>query len=104
MVWFKHKYFTQPHVTAADQIDKAINDLTCALKSKNNVDGLKHIKAIHKLEELLTTTPALENQPAQTEPEPSVTFEPTVKPPAQPPRVETIQPEAARIIQMSKNE
>jgi hypothetical protein len=33
-VLFKHKYITQPHVTAADQIVKAINDLTCALKGQ----------------------------------------------------------------------
>jgi hypothetical protein len=102
MVWFKHKYITQPHVTAADQIVKAINNLTCALKGKNNVDGLEQIKAIHKLEELLTKTPVQEEQPAQTEPEPRVTFEPTVKPPAPPPRMEIIQPKAARITQMNK--
>ncbi len=122
MVWFKHKYITQPHVTAADQIVKAINNLTCALTGKSNVNGLKKIEAIQKLEELLTKTPVQEEQPtqtepepratfktpvqveqpAQTEPEPRVTFEPTVKPPAPPPRMEITQPEAARIMQMKK--
>jgi hypothetical protein len=100
-VWFKHKYITQPHVTAADQIVKAINDLTCALKGKSSMDGLEQIEAIQKLEELVTKTPVQEEQPAQTEPEPRVTFEPTVKPPAPPPRMKIIQPEAARIIKMN---
>jgi hypothetical protein len=69
-VWFKHKYITQPHVTAVDQIVKAINNLTCALKGKSNVDGLEQTKAIQKLEELLTKTPIQEEQQAQTEPKP----------------------------------
>jgi hypothetical protein len=73
-VWFKHKYITQPHVTAADQIVKAINNLTYALKGKSTVDGLEQIKAIQKLEELFTKTPVQEEQPAQTEPEPRATF------------------------------
>ncbi len=91
------------------------------------MDGLEQIKAIQKLEELLTKTPVQEDQPAQTEPdprstlktpvqeeqpaqpepEPRVTFEPTVKPPAlpaPPPRMKIIQPEAARIIQMNKKQ
>jgi hypothetical protein len=68
------------------------------------VDGLEQIKALQKLEELLTKTPVQEEQPAQTEPEPRVTFEPAVKPPAPPPRVKmNTKPEAARI-QMNKNE
>jgi hypothetical protein len=86
------------------------------------MDGLEQIKAIQKLEELLTKTPVQEEQPAQTEPEPRatfktpvqeeqpaqtepeprVTFEPTVKPPAPSPRMKIIQPEAARTIQMNK--
>ncbi len=40
-VWFKHKYIIQPKATAADHIVKAINDLTCALKGKNSMDGLE---------------------------------------------------------------
>ena len=49
-VWFKHKYITQPKVTPADQIVNAINDLTCALKGKNNVEGLEQMEALQKLE------------------------------------------------------
>ena len=45
-VWFKHKYITQPKVTPADQIVKAINDLACALKGKNNVEGLEQMEAL----------------------------------------------------------
>jgi hypothetical protein len=56
-VWFKHNYITQPHVTAADKIVKVINNLTCTLMGKSNLDGLEQIKAIQKLEELLTKTP-----------------------------------------------
>ncbi len=86
------------------------------------MDGLEQIEAIQKLKELLAKTPVQEEQPAQTEPEPRatfktpvqeeqpaqtepeprVTFKPTVKPPAPPPRMEIIQPKAARITQMNK--
>ena len=48
-VWFKHNYITQPKVTPADQIVKAINDLTCALKGKNNVEGLEQMEALQKI-------------------------------------------------------
>ncbi len=96
-VWFKHKYITQPHVTPADQIIKTINNLTCALRGKSNVEGSKQMEAIQKLEELLTKAPIQEEEPAQAEPEPRVTFEPSVKPPAPPPRVEITKPEGARI-------
>ncbi len=79
MVWFKHKYITQPHITAADKIVKAINNLTCASKGKNNMDGLEQIKAIQKLKELLTKSPVQEEQPAQTELEPRATFKTPVQ-------------------------
>ena len=100
-VWFKHKYITQPCVTSADQIVKAINNLTWALKGKNNVEGLEQMEAIQKLKELLTKAPIQEEEPAQVEPEPRVTFEPSVKPPAPTPRVEITKPEGVRI-QMNK--
>jgi hypothetical protein len=102
-VWFKHQHITQPKVKAADKIVKAINDLTCALKGKRNVDGLAQIEALQKLKELLTKSPIQEEEPTPPEPEPRATFEPTAKPPAPPPRVEITEPERPRI-QMNKKQ
>ena len=85
-VWFKHKYITQPKVTPVDQIVKAINDLTCALKGRKNTEGLEQMEALQKLEELLTKSQIPEEEPAR------VTFEPSVKPPAPSPRVEITEP------------
>ena len=45
-VFFKTKYITQPTVTPADVITKAINDLTQALKGKSNAKGLEQIGAL----------------------------------------------------------
>jgi hypothetical protein len=73
-VWFKHKYITQPSVTPVDQIVKAINDLTCALKGRKNTEGLEQMEALQKLQELLTKSQIPEE-------EPRVTFEPSVKRP-----------------------
>jgi hypothetical protein len=39
-VFFKTKYITQPTMTPVDIITKALNNLTQALKGKNNVKGL----------------------------------------------------------------
>jgi hypothetical protein len=44
-VYFKPKYITQPTLTPAEVIVKALNDLTQALKGKNNMKGLEQIKA-----------------------------------------------------------
>ena len=96
-VWFKHKYITQPKVTPADQIVKAINNLTCALKGKNNVEGLEQMEALQKLKELLTKSPIQEDEATQEEQEPRVTFEPSVKPPAPSPRVKITKPDRSRI-------
>jgi len=96
-VWFKHKYITQPKVTPADQIVKAINDLTCALKGKNNVEGLEQMEALQKLEELLTKSPIHKDDLSRVKQEPRVTFEPSVKPSAPSPRVEITEPEIPRI-------
>jgi hypothetical protein len=53
-VWFKHKYITQPTVTPADMIVKAMNDLAAALKGKSNQEGLEELETLKQLEELLT--------------------------------------------------
>jgi hypothetical protein len=91
-VWFKHKYITQPNVTPVDQIVKAINDLTCALKGRKNTEGLEQMEALQKLEELFTKSRIPEE-------EPRVTFEPSVKPPAPSPRMEITE---SRRIQVNK--
>jgi hypothetical protein len=94
-VWFKHKYITQPNVTPVDQIVKAINDLTCALKGRKNTEGLEQMEALQKLEELLTKSQIPEE-------EPRVTFEPSAKPPAPSPRVEITEPANEPRIQANK--
>jgi hypothetical protein len=67
------------------------------------MEGLKQMEAIQKLKELLTKAPIQEEEPAQPEPEPRVTFKPSFKPPAPHPRVEITKPEGARI-QMNKKQ
>ena len=51
-VFFKHKYITQPTVTPADTIVKALNDLPNALKGKRNVKAEAQIEALEKIDEL----------------------------------------------------
>ena len=51
------KYITQPTLTAADVITKALNDLTQAVKQKNNVKGLEQIEALKKLDDILNNSP-----------------------------------------------
>ncbi len=53
-IWFKHKYITQPTVTPADMIVKALTDQTQALKGRTNLNGLEQIESLKCLEELLT--------------------------------------------------
>jgi hypothetical protein len=48
-VFFKTKYLTQPTLTPADVITKALNDLTQALKGKNNQQGIDQMEALTKL-------------------------------------------------------
>jgi hypothetical protein len=53
LVFFKHQYITQPTLTQADIIVKAIDDLTHALKGRKNVKGNAQIEALEKIDELL---------------------------------------------------
>jgi len=83
-VFFKTKYITQPTLTPADVITKALNDLTQALKGKTNQQGLDQIEALTKLNDILSNAP--EPDPAPDEPtvpmEPRrVIFDETTKPP-----------------------
>ena len=83
-VFFKTKYITEPTLTPADVITKALNDLTQALKEKTNQQGIDQIEALTKLNDILSNTP----EPDPTPDEPivpmesrRVTFDETTKPP-----------------------
>ncbi len=67
-VWFKHKYITQPTVTPADMIVKAMNDLAAALKGKSNQEGLEELETLKQLEELLTNQVTEEKQSEEQQP------------------------------------
>ena len=56
-VFFKTKYITQPTMTQADVISKALIDLTQALKGKSNQKGLEQIEALKKLDDILNNIP-----------------------------------------------
>ena len=56
-VYFKTKYITQPTLTQADMISKALNDLTQALKGKNNQQGIEKMEALQKLDAILNNKP-----------------------------------------------
>jgi hypothetical protein len=55
-VFFKTKYITQPTMTPANIITKALSNLTQALKRKNNVKGLDQIKALNTLDDIYNNT------------------------------------------------
>ncbi len=83
-VFFKTKYLTQTTLTPADIITKALNDLTQALKEKNNQQGIDQMEALTKLNNILNNAPDLDLTPDEptvpTEPR-QVTFDETTKPP-----------------------
>jgi hypothetical protein len=56
-VFFKTKYLTQPTLTLSDVITKALNDLTQALKEKNNQQGISQMEALTKLNNILNNAP-----------------------------------------------
>jgi hypothetical protein len=64
-VFFKTKYITQPTLTPADIITKALNDLTKALKGKNNDEGVGQLEALKQLDAILNNVP--EPVPTQVE-------------------------------------
>jgi hypothetical protein len=80
---FKTKFITQPTMTPADVITKALNDLTQALKRKKNHKGLEQIEALSKLDNILNNTPEPDPMPElraiPAEPR-RVTFDETTKP------------------------
>ena len=66
MVFFKTKYITQPTLTPADVITKALNDLTKALTGKSNEEGIKLMVALKQLETILSNAPEVALAPMDT--------------------------------------
>jgi len=87
-VFFKHRYITQPSVTSADILTKAIEDLSAALKQQRNTKGLQEMEALRKLDELLN-----QNGPKPTH-LPNPTAESSITVPT--PRVERPMPRVER--------
>ncbi|KAL7480511.1 hypothetical protein ACHAW6_006206 [Cyclotella cf. meneghiniana] len=54
MVYFKHKYITQPTVAQADAIVKAFEDLMATLKGTTNLKGQQNLEALTKLQSMLS--------------------------------------------------
>jgi hypothetical protein len=83
-VFFKTEYITQPTLTPADVITKALNDLTQALKGKYNQQGFDQIEALTKLNVILNNAPEPDPEPNEptipTEPR-RVNFDKTAKSP-----------------------
>jgi hypothetical protein len=75
-VFFKHQYLTQPTVTPADTIIKALGDLTVALKGRRNLKGIEQIKALTKIDKLLNNIPTTNKTPTR-----KVIFDEATKPP-----------------------
>jgi hypothetical protein len=77
MVFFKHKYITQPTLTQADIILNALDNLTHTLKGTKNVKGDTQIKASEQINELLNNIP----RKVVTRKEQHVTFDENTAPP-----------------------
>jgi hypothetical protein len=80
-VFFKHKYITQPTVTPADTIVKALDNLMHALKGRRNVKGEAQIEALEWIDEILNNIPAQLEPERQQEQQKQVTFDEATAPP-----------------------
>ncbi len=56
IVFFKHRYITQPTLTPVDIIVKALDDLTHAQKGRKNVEGDAQIKELERSTNCSTTS------------------------------------------------
>jgi hypothetical protein len=82
-VFFKTKYITQPTSTPADIITKALNDLTKALKGKNNDESVGQLEALKQLNAILNNVPKPVPQQVNTRPtQCQVTFDKAANAPA----------------------
>jgi len=80
-VFFKHKYITQPTVTPADTIVKALDDLTHALKGRRNIKGEAQMEALEKIDELLNNIPKQLEPERRQKQQKQVTFDDAMAPP-----------------------
>ena len=58
IIFFKHKYITQPTLTPVDTVVKAIDDLTCALKGTRNTHGMQQIERLKMIDKLRNKIPS----------------------------------------------
>ncbi len=108
-VFFNTKFITQPTLTPADMITKALNDLTQALKGKRNHKGLEQLDALKRLETILNNVPDPEPtlEERATPVQRRVTFnKATTKPPENeaPPTTTTPQPRVIAPAQRTRPE
>ena len=83
-VFFKTKYLTQPTLSPADVISKALIDLTQALKGKSNQKGIDQIEALKRLDTILNNKPEIIPTPMDTNPiQRRVTFDEAAKAPVE---------------------
>jgi hypothetical protein len=75
-VFIKHRYLTQPTVTPADTIIKALGDLSQALKGRRKMKGIEQIEALTKIDKLINNNPTTNKIPTR-----KVTFDEATKPP-----------------------
>ena len=54
-VVFHHKYITQPEITPEDQIIKAVDDLTSALRQRVNKQGKEDMQVLRKMNDILNS-------------------------------------------------
>jgi hypothetical protein len=83
-VFFKTKYLTQPTLTPADVISKALIDLTQALKGNCNQKGIDQIEALKRLNTILNNKHDVPITPIETNQiQRMVTFDETVNAPTE---------------------
>jgi hypothetical protein len=83
-VFFKTKYLTQPTLTPADVISKALIDLTQALKGNCNQKGIDQIEALKRLNAILNNKHDVPITPIETNQiQRRVTFDETVNAPTE---------------------
>ena len=91
IVFFKHKYITQPTVTPADTIVKALDDLMHTLKGRRNVKGEAQMDALEKINKLLNNIPKQLEPKRHQEQQRQVIFDNETAPPKKN-RVPTMRP------------
>jgi len=90
-VFFKHKYITQPPVSPADTIVKALDDLMHTLKGRRNVKGEAQMDALEKINKLLNNIPKHLEPKRHQEQQRQVIFDDETAPPKES-RVPTTRP------------